>query len=308
MKEYAIETMQLRKTYKRFHAVHDVSLRIPRGEIFGLVGENGAGKSTLMKMLSGMSHPTSGTFRLFGKEPQKDSYVYHRVGTLIEEPGLLPNLSEQENMKIKAIAMGICDNEELKRLLKLCDIAHTGHKKVKSFSLGMKQRLAIAMTLIGNPDLLILDEPTNGIDPKGFEMIRSLLIRLSQEEGKTIFISSHLLEELSKVATCYGFMKNGKIVEQLTREQLEEKSKDYLLMRVTPIKQAIIILEEQFGIREYQVVHQNEIRIYQKVESADVIQSLVQQGIKVQECAYHHQSLEQYFLTNTGGKDYVESV
>ena len=211
-------------------------------------------------------------------------------------------------MKIKAKAMGICDDEELKRLLKLCDIAHTGHKKVKSFSLGMKQRLAIAMTLIGNPDLLILDEPTNGIDSKGFEMIRSLLIRLSQEEGKTIFISSHLLEELSKVATSYGFMKNGRIVEQLTREQLEEKSKDYLLMRVTSIKQAIIILEEQFGIHEYQVIHQNEIRIYQKVESADVIQSLVQQGIKAHECAYHHQSLEQYFLANAGGKNHVESV
>ena len=207
MKTYAVETAGLTKRFRSIPAVDAIDLKIPQGEIFGLVGENGAGKSTLMKLLAGMMQPSEGSFRLFGKEGKEDVFLYHRVGALIEQPGLIPSLTAMENMKTKALAMGLHDERELQRLLALCDIDPSGRKKVRAFSLGMKQRLGIALTLINDPDLLILDEPTNGIDPRGFEAIRSLLLRLNREEGKTIIISSHILEELSKIATSYGFMR-----------------------------------------------------------------------------------------------------
>ena len=195
MKTYAVETAGLTKRFRSIPAVDAIDLKIPQGEIFGLVGENGAGKSTLMKLLAGMMQPSEGSFRLFGKEGKEDAFLYHRVGALIEQPGLIPSLTAMENMKTKALAMGLHDERELQRLLALCDIDKSGRKKVRAFSLGMKQRLGIALTLINDPDLLILDEPTNGIDPRGFEAIRSLLLRLNREEGKTIIISSHILEE-----------------------------------------------------------------------------------------------------------------
>lgn len=302
MQTYAITTHALSKTYRKTRAVDDVTLNIPRGEIFGLVGENGAGKSTLMKMLAGSIHPTSGSFSLLGNAPEADGFLYHRIGALIEEPGLLPTLSAFENMKAKALAMGVAKDRELQDILDLCDIGKTGNKRVSAFSLGMKQRLAIAMTLIGDPDLLILDEPSNGIDPRGFEVIRSLLIRLNREQGKTIFISSHQLEELSKLATSYGFMKNGRIVEQLSRAELEDKSKDYLLLRTADSRQAAVCLEELLHIRNYRILNRSDIQITEETDSAALIALLVKYDVPVLECSWHHQSLEQYFFRKNGGE------
>ena len=296
MQTYAITTHALSKTYRKTRAVDDVTLNIPRGEIFGLVGENGAGKSTLMKMLAGLIHPTSGSFSLLGNVPEADDFLYHRIGALIEEPGLLPTLSAFENMKAKALAMGVAKDRELQGILDLCDIGNTGNKRVSAFSLGMKQRLAIAMTLIGDPDLLILDEPSNGIDPRGFEAIRSLLIRLNREQGKTIFISSHQLEELSKLATSYGFMKNGRIVEQLSRAELEDKSKDYLLLRTADSRQAAVCLEELLHIHDYRILNRSDIQITEETDSAALIALLVKHDVPILECSWHHQSLEQYFF------------
>ncbi len=308
MQTYAITTHALSKTYRKTRAVDDVTLNIPRGEIFGLVGENGAGKSTLMKMLAGLIHPTSGSFSLLGNAPEADDFLYHRIGALIEEPGLLPTLSAFENMKAKALAMGVAKDRELQGILDLCDIGNTGNKRVSAFSLGMKQRLAIAMTLIGDPDLLILDEPSNGIDPRGFEAIRSLLIQLNREQGKTIFISSHQLEELSKLATSYGFMKNGRIVEQLSRAELEDKSKDYLLLRTADSRQAAVCLEELLHIHDYRILNRSDIQITEETDSAVLIALLVKHDVPILECSWHHQSLEQYFFHKNGGERDVESV
>ena len=172
----------------------------------------------------------------------------------------------------------------------------------------MKQRLAIAMTLIGDPDLLILDEPSNGIDPRGFEAIRSLLIRLNREQGKTIFISSHQLEELSKLATSYGFMKNGRIVEQLSRAELEDKSKDYLLLRTADSRQAAVCLEELLHIHDYRILNRSDIQITEETDSAALIALLVKHDVPILECSWHHQSLEQYFFHKNGGERDVESV
>lgn len=308
MREYAIETQALSKTYRHTRAVDTVQLRVARGEIFGLVGENGAGKSTLMKMLAGMSSPSEGSFTLFGKAPKEDARLYQRVGTLIEQPGLFPSLSAYENMKVKALAMGVYDPDRIRRILQLCEIDHARNKKVRSFSLGMKQRLGIALTLINDPDLLILDEPTNGIDPRGFASIRELLLRLNREEGKTIFISSHILEELSKVATVYGFMKQGRVVEVISAQELEAKSQEYLMLKSRDVKRAAAVLEQRLSIRSYRIVSEEELQIYDPIDSEVLIRTLAMQDVGIKECAYHHQSLEQYFFEKCGGGNHVESA
>ena len=308
MKTYAVETAGLTKRFRSIPAVDAIDLKIPQGEIFGLVGENDERKSTLMKLLAGMMQPSEGSFRLFGKEGKEDAFLYHRVGALIEQPGLIPSLTAMENMKTKALAMGLHDERELQRLLALCDIDKSGRKKVRAFSLGMKQRLGIALTLINDPDLLILDEPTNGIDPRGFEAIRSLLLRLNREEGKTIIISSHILEELSKIATSYGFMRKGRIIEQLSSQELEEKSQEYLLLRTPDAAGAAVLLEERFAVRSYRIVSASELQINERIDSAALIAALVKADIPVWECTLHHQSLEQYFFAKNGGERDVESA
>lgn len=301
MDKYAIETNLLTKKYRHTTAVDQISLQIVQGEIFGLIGENGAGKSTLMKMLSGMVNSTSGDFKIFGHKPSEDKYLYRRMGVLIEEAGLLGSMTAFDNMKTKALALGFNDDKRLCELLELCDIAHTGKKKVKTFSMGMKQRLAIAMTLIQDPDLLILDEPTNGIDPKGFESIRKLLIRLNKEERKTILISSHILEELNKVATSYGIMKKGKLIECVTNEELNQRCRQYLQIKVDSSSKASMLLEQMLSIYSYAVIDKNTIHIFDEVSSDKIIKMLVMNDIAVYSCMLNSQSLEEYFLSRNGG-------
>lgn len=308
MNKYIIETKNLTKKYHNFHAIDNITLNIPKGEIFGLIGQNGAGKSTLMKVLSGMIHETSGTYRLFEHTPQEDKYVYHRVGALIEQPGLIGSMNAYDNMKVKALAMGCFNHNEIMELLQLCGIANTGKKKVKSFSLGMRQRLAIAITLIGDPDLLILDEPTNGMDPQGLNEMRDLFVHLNKDRNKTILISSHILEELSKIATSYGIIKDGKLVECISHEELELRSQDYLLLKVDDPKLATVLLEEKLAIKDYQIVDAQTIHIFNFHDSAKVITTLVMNNTKVYECAQHQQSLEHYFLSINGGDSNVEHV
>lgn len=301
MKENAIEINQLTKKYHQFAAIEQISLQIPKGEIFGLIGQNGAGKSTLMKILSGMIHQTSGDFKLFGHYPNDDHYLYHRVGSLIEQPGLLESLTAFDNMKVKALALGCYSKKEIEELLKICKINNTGNKKVKSFSLGMRQRLAVAMSLINDPDLLILDEPTNGLDPQGFNEMRELLIRLNRERGKTILISSHILTELSKIASSYGIISHGKLVECLDNEQLKQRCQSYLLLKVAPVDQTVRILEEELKINDYKVIDNKTVHLFSDVDSALIIEKLVKNDILVYECTYYQKSLEQYFLSVSGG-------
>ena len=301
MDKYAIETNLLTKKYRHTTAVDQISLQIVQGEIFGLIGENGAGKSTLMKMLSGMVNSTSGDFKIFGHKPAEDKYLYRRMGVLIEEAGLLGSMTAFDNMKTKSLALGCNDDKRLCELLELCDIAHTGKKKVKTFSMGMKQRLAIAMTLIQDPDLLILDEPTNGIDPKGFESIRKLLIRLNKEERKTILISSHILEELNKVATSYGIMKKGKLIECVTNEELNQRCRQYLQIKVNSSSKASMLLEQMLSIYSYAVIDKNTLHIFDEVSSDKIIKMLVMNDIAVYSCMLNSQSLEEYFLSRNGG-------
>ena len=224
-KGLAVEAVCLTKMYQKKAAVNRLDMSVREGEIYGFIGKNGAGKSTTMKMLCGLARPAEGEIRLFGK-PVSDPAVRRRMGVLIEAPGLYPNMTARQNAVMKARCMGLADERSVDEALLLAGLADTGKKKVKHFSMGMKQRLGVALAMLGNPDLLILDEPINGLDPEGIRELRRLVLRL-HETGKTILISSHILGELSKISTSYGIIKDGQMIEQITSEALEEKCMDY---------------------------------------------------------------------------------
>ena len=306
MMENVIECHQLTKNYKKQTALNHMDLNIHKGEIFGLIGQNGAGKSTMMKIIAGLLHPSEGDFKLFGKDPLQDPYVYRRIGTLIEQPGMYGNMSALANMHVKALAMG-CDNEEeLKELLRLCCLDPDSKKQVKDYSLGMKQRLGLALAMIGNPELLILDEPVNGLDPQGILDIRNTLLRLNKERNVTILLSSHILEELSKIATTYGIIKDGVLIQHMSREELDTSCKDYCLLLVKDAKAAAVVLEDHCGIKDFKVIEQNCIHIFETIDTADINEILVKHGVRVQEIMMHKQNLEAYFLQVTGGEAHVE--
>ena len=233
----AIETKALTKRYKDKAAVKHLELKVRKGEIYGFIGRNGAGKSTTLKMISGLAAFTEGEIRLF-ERPVGDPAVRRRLGVLIESAGLYPNMTAKQNVVMKARCMGLVDESSADEVLKLTGLADAGRKKVKHFSMGMKQRLGVALALLGNPDLLLLDEPINGLDPEGIREFRQLLLKL-HEEGKTIVVSSHILGELSKIATSYGIIKDGELIEQITREELEERCQDYFQIEVHDIQETI---------------------------------------------------------------------
>lgn len=293
--EYAVKTHGLTKIYNQKSAVDHVDMKVKTGEIYGFIGRNGAGKSTTLKMLCGLAHPTEGEVSLFGS-PVNDTITRRRVGMLIESAGLYPNISARENMILKAQCLGLVDYQSIDRIMKLMNIDNTGKKKTKQFSMGMKQRLGIAMALLGNPDLLILDEPINGLDPEGIREIRECLIKLNEEEGKTIIISSHILGELSKIATTYGIIKDGRLIRQMSKESLEEQCRDYLLVEVEQTEKAAAILSETLPETTYEVFAREQIHIYDYLDSGQITTLLVQNGITVLSCGLHRIDLEQYFL------------
>lgn len=306
MLETVIECHQLTKTYQKQCALDHLNLKIAKGEIFGLIGQNGAGKSTMMKLLAGLIHPSEGDFKLFGKYPQEDPFVYRRVGALIEQPGIYGNMTALGNMHVKALAMGCDHTKELIHLLQLCDLDPKSKKKARSFSLGMKQRLGLALSMIGNPELLILDEPVNGLDPQGIKDIRKALLRLNEERGVTILLSSHILEELSKIATSYGIIKDGILIQQMSREELDNSCKDYCQIMVEDTRKAAVVLEKDCHVENFKVINQEIIHIFEDVDTAMINTTLVKQDIRVKEIMMHKQNLEAYFLSVTGGGSHVE--
>ena len=299
MNENVVEINNLCKTYKDTKAVAHVNMTIKKGDIYGFIGRNGAGKSTTLKMIVGLIFPTSGQIKLFGESRNK--FTDRRIGSLIENPGLYPNLSAYDNMELKAIAMGLKDKEKIIELLNLVKLDYKSKKIVKKFSLGMKQRLAIALALLGNPDLLILDEPINGLDPEGIRQIREVIQYLNENKKMTIIISSHILGELSKIATRYGIIRDGQMIEEISAKELDQKCRDYLLLKVEQVEKAIPLLENDLGIYDYIVHENNEIRIYDNIESSKINLVLTKHNIKINQIYYQKQDLESYFLEKIGG-------
>lgn len=299
MNENVVEINNLCKTYKDTKAVSHVNMTIKKGDVYGFIGRNGAGKSTTLKMIVGLIFPTSGQIKLFGESRNK--FTDRRIGSLIENPGLYPNLSAYDNMELKAIAMGLKDKEKIIELLNLVKLDFKSKKIVKKFSLGMKQRLAIALALLGNPDLLILDEPINGLDPEGIRQIREVIQYLNENKKMTIIISSHILGELSKIATRYGIIRDGQMIEEISAKELDQKCRDYLLLKVEQVEKAIPLLENDLGIYDYIVHENNEIRIYDNIESSKINLVLTKHNIKINQIYYQKQDLESYFLEKIGG-------
>ncbi len=312
----AVETISLTKTYKGKAAVNHLNVKVREGAIYGFIGRNGAGKSTTLRMLCGLAKPTEGEIRIFGK-PASDPYAARRIGCLVEATGLYPGMTARQNMMMKAKCMGLTDERSVDKALASTGLTETGSKKVRYFSMGMKQRLGIALALLGNPDLLILDEPINGLDPEGTREVRQLLLALCQEEGKTLIISSHILGELSKIATHYGIIKEGHLVEQIDREHLENNCRDYFQIEVNDSKRALpLILEhaqrakgqaggtvqarntpaKQAPDIQAEVMEDRMIRLYNLKDGAWLNQLLIENGIQVYSSGFHQMNLEEYFL------------
>lgn len=298
-KQAAVETVCLTKKYKEKTVVRQLHLTVREGEIYGFIGRNGAGKSTTLKMISGLVRPTEGEVRLFGRSGN-DPAVYRRLGALIESPGLYPHMTARQNVVMKAKCMGIADEKSVDQVLAITGLADTGKKRIRHFSMGMKQRLGVALALLGNPDLLILDEPVNGLDPEGVRELRHLILQL-QEEGKTVLLSSHMLGELSKISTSYGIMKDGQLMEQLTREELEERCQDYFQIEIQQAHRALVLIQEHFTGIHAEVFDKQKIRVYGLKEGAGLIRLLVEHNVPVLASGFHHMDLEEYFLERMDG-------
>lgn len=298
--EYLLETENITKRYGSITAVDHVTMHLEQGEIYGLIGRNGAGKTTLLKMLAGLAKPTEGTFSIFGESSEQTSHMRDRIGVLIESPGLYPSMTAFENMKVKALMLGMNDDGFLKELLSDVGLENAGKKKIRQFSLGMKQRLGIAMTLIGHPDLLLLDEPINGLDPQGIVEIRELIARLSKERNITILISSHILEELSKIATRYGILHDGMLIDEFSHSELMRRCRERIEIRPSdPTKAATVI--EGMGIMEYKVLDKSIIQIFERLEdSGEIVLELAKNGIKTLSITVKNEALEDYYLSITG--------
>lgn len=292
--EYILRTNTVSKKYTNYYAVDKVSISIKKGEIYGLIGENGAGKSTLMKMIAGLVEPSEGSIELFGNFVlQTERY---RIGCVIESPALYAELTAKQNLEVFRKAYGLSSKESVQQILKQVGLSQYENKIVKKFSLGMKQRLAIGVALLGNPDFLILDEPINGLDPTGIQDMRNFLLKLNREEHITIMISSHILGELSKIATKYGIIKNGKLIEEITAKELNEKCQCCLKIKASDTAQAAILIEKNLHTKNYEILSDNNIRIFEYVDNPGIVNSLlVNHGISVDECTVTKESLEDYF-------------
>ncbi len=300
-----IQTTGLSKRYRDNWAVDHLDLRVEQGDIYGFIGRNGAGKSTTLKLLCGLARPTRGEALIFGR-PIRDSVARRRVGALIEQPGLYPDLSGRENLRLYATLLGLDSPErQVGEILETVGLSPGEKKPVRHYSMGMKQRLGVALALLGGPDLLLLDEPINGLDPEGIREMRELLLRLNRERGLTLLISSHILGELSKIATRYGIIQQGRMVEQITAAELEQKCTDYLHLQADQPRKAAALLERELRLTRWEMRAEGEIRIYEAVDTRTVGQILTQAGIAVEEMGLHRQDLEGYFLERMGGENHV---
>lgn len=303
MSEVVLRTKNLTKQYGNQIAANNLNIEVKRGEIYGLVGKNGAGKTTLLRMISGLSNSTSGEIELFNETSKEGlGKARMRSGCIIETPCFFPYLSARKNLEYYRIQRAIVEKSIVDFALEFVGLNDTGNKKFKNFSLGMKQRLGLALAIMASPDLLILDEPINGLDPEGIKKIREILLKLNREKNTTIIISSHILGELSQLATNYGFINKGELLEQISAKELKEKCKNCLSIKVSDTEKAVIVIENQFGCSQYEVRSGNEIRLYEKIDEPDIIsEMLIKRGIKLFSMYQMGFNLEDYFINLIGG-------
>ena len=304
MSKYVIETKNLTKQYGTQKSVANLNIHVQKGRIYGLLGRNGAGKTTTMKMLLGLTQPTSGEVIIWGKPLQTNQKkLLPRIGCLIESPGFYPNLTATENLRIFAALRGVPNRNAIKNTLDLMGLPYKDKKLFSQYSLGMKQRLAIALAIMHDPELLILDEPINGLDPIGIAEVRSFIRDLCNERGKTILISSHILSEIALLADDIGIIDHGALLEEESLEELETKSSKHIRFTVSSTTQAARILERTFHESHFTIQDDHNLRLHNlDVLVSDIITAFVENGISVSEAHTCEESLEDYFKRVTGGE------
>ena len=293
-----ITTNQLCKVYGKKLVINHVDMHIPEHSIYGFVGENGSGKTTIMRLLTGLAEPTSGSFTLFGVQ-NRDRKIYEvrqQLSAIVETASLIPTLNARDNIRYQELYLGIkLSEEERNELLKKVHLEDVGNKRVKNFSLGMRQRLAIAQALMNHPKLMLLDEPMNGLDPEGIAELRDLLIELNQKEGITVLISSHILSELEKIASCYGFISHGKLLEEITSEELQERCRKSLNVKVDDLVKAEIALKK-LNANDYKTSPNGEIKIFDNLKINEVIVAFDKENVNALAINSADESVEDYYL------------
>lgn len=299
--DYILAADSLWKSYKGFHALSGLNMRVPRGAIYGLVGRNGAGKTTLIRLICGLQAPTSGSYTLFGLDSQSREIhkARRRLGAVVETPSIYLDLSAADNIREQYRVLGVPSDDGVNELLELVGLADTGKKKARNFSLGMRQRLGIAIALAGNPDFLVLDEPVNGLDPQGIIETRELILKLNRERQITVLISSHILDELSRLATHYGFIDGGRMVKEVSAHELEAACRKCLRVEVTDTRALARVLDAM-GL-EYKVLTEGKADIFAQPIISQLAVALDKEGCQLLSAQERDESLESYFINLVGG-------
>lgn len=305
--EYCLTTNALCKQYKHDKALNNLSMHVPKGSIYGFVGKNGAGKTTLIRLISGLQEATSGEYTLYGvgSGEQGIARARRRMGAIVETPSIYMNMTAKDNLKIQYRVLGLPSDEGIDELLRLVGLADTGRKKARNFSLGMRQRLGIAIALAGDPDFLILDEPINGLDPLGIIEIRELILKLNREHQITVLISSHILGELSKLATHYGFIDRGHIVQEVSAQELEAACRKCVRLEVTDAGALARTMQRLQA--QYRMLSETQAEIYTDLSATKLVLALDQENCEVLSYREQDESLESYFINLVGGGVYEQT-
>lgn len=303
--DYVLKTNSLSKNYGRFKALNELTMNVPKGAIYGFVGKNGAGKTTLIRMICGLQQPSSGDYTLYGRKSTEKEIAKsrRRMGAVVETPSIYLDMTAEENLKQQYLILGLPSFDGLNEILKLVGLEKTGKKKAKNFSLGMRQRLGIAIALVGDPDFLLLDEPTNGLDPQGIIEMRELILKLNREQQITVLISSHILDELSKLATHYGFLDNGHIVKEMSAAELQSACRKCVHMEVSDTKALARVLDEMKI--EYKILSDIQADVFAKIKVSQLTSVLEKVNCEVITMQEHDESLESYYISLVGGGSYA---
>ena len=299
--EYVLQTNALKKCYGNYKALNGLTMHVPKGAIYGFVGKNGAGKTTLIRLVCGLQNPTDGEYSIYGIDSRQKECVKarRRTGAVVETPSIYLDMTATDNLKEQYRILGLPSFDGIPDILKLVGLENTGKKKAKHFSLGMRQRLGIAIALAGSPDFLLLDEPVNGLDPQGIIEIRELILKLNQERGITVLISSHILDELAKLATHFGFIDNGQMIREISAKELDAACRKCIHITVSDTKTLSRVLDET-GM-EYSIISEHDADIFGKISVTDLTLKLSAQGCELLTLQEQDESLENYYINLVGG-------
>lgn len=299
--EYVLKTNALKKSYGHYKALNGLTMSVPKGEVYGLVGKNGAGKTTLIRLICGLQKPTGGEYSIYGINNKQKEIIKarRRIGAVVETPSIYLDMTAEDNLRVQYRVLGLPSFEGIEDVLKMVGLENTGRKKVKDFSLGMRQRLGIAVAIVGDPDFLILDEPINGLDPQGIVEMREIILKLNREYGITVLISSHILDELSRLATYFGFIDNGRMVKEISASELEAACRKCMHLVVSDVKALSKVLDE-IGM-DYTILSDTEADVFGEISITKLVSKLSAENCEVLSMQERDENLENYYINLVGG-------